>query len=60
MSSNIFKFLLSIYIDDIYLLWNESEIQLLDFITRLSSRQPQKIDFKYSQSILDTKIYQSK
>ena len=28
------------FIDDIFLLWNGSETQLLDFITRLNSRHP--------------------
>ena len=30
------------FIDDIDLLWNGSETQLLDFITRLNSRHPTK------------------
>ena len=30
------------FIDDIDLLWNGSETQLLDFITRLNSRHPKK------------------
>ena len=38
-------------IDDIFLLWNESKIQLLDFITRLNCRhQTIKFDFKYLKS----------
>ena len=49
---------------DIFLLWNGSQIQLLDFITRLNSRRPTiKLDFKYSKysiEFLDTKIYKNK
>ena len=52
------------FIDDIFLLWNGSEIQILDFITRLNSRHHTiKFDFKYSKSsieLLDTKIYKNK
>ena len=52
------------FIDDIFLLWNGSETQLLDYITRLNSRHPTiKFDFKYSKSsieFLDTKIYKNK
>ena len=63
MSSNIFNLLLSIY-DDIFLLWNGSETQLLDFVTRLNFRHPTiKFDFKCSKSsikFLDTKIYKNK
>ena len=52
MSSNTFKFLLSIYR---YLsLWNGSETQLLDFITRLNSRHPTtKFGFKHSKSSIE-------
>ena len=36
------------FINDIFLLWNGSKTQLLDFITRLNSRQPPtKFDFKF-------------
>ena len=39
------------YVDDIFLLWNGSETQLFDFITRLNSRHPAiKFDLKYSKS----------
>ena len=52
------------FIDDIFLCWNGSETQLLEFITRLNSRHPTiKFDFKYSKSsikFLETKIYKNK
>ena len=49
------------FFGDICLLWNGSETQLLDLITRLNYRHPTiKFDFKYSKSridFIDTKIY---
>ena len=52
------------FIDDIFLLWNGSEKQLLDFIIRLNSRHPTiKFDFKYSKSsieFLNIKNYKNK
>ena len=60
----IFSYFYCRFIDDIVLLWNGSETQLLDFITRLNSRHPtMKFDFKYSKpsiEFLDTKIYKNK
>ena len=39
------------FINDIFLLWNGSKTQLVDFITRLNSRHPTiKFNFKYSVS----------
>ena len=52
------------FIDGIFLLWNGSETQLLDFITRFNFRHPTiKLDFKYSKSrieLLGRKIYKKK
>ena len=52
------------FIDDIFLLWNGSKKQLLDFIIRLNSRHPTiKFDFKYSKSsieFLNIKNYKNK
>ena len=66
MSSSTLKnfycwFIIYIYI---FLPWNGSETQLLDFITRLNSGQPgTKFDFIYSKfniELLDLKIYINK
>ena len=52
------------FVDDIFLLWNKSKTQLLDFITKLNCRRPKiKFEFKYSKTsseFLDTKIYKNK
>ena len=52
------------FIDDILLLWNRSETQILDFITRLNFRHPTiKFNFKHSKSsirFLDTKTCKKK
>ena len=49
---------------NIFLLYNGSETQLSDFVTRLNSRHSIiKFDFKYSKSsivFLDTKLYKNK
>ena len=51
---HIFKLFSNFYsqfVDDIFLLWNGSEAQLLDFVTTLNSRQPKiQFIFKYSKS----------
>ena len=63
MALNILNFYCQ-FIDNIFLLLNGSETQLLDFLTRLNSRQPAiKFYFKYSKSsieVLDTKIYKNR
>lgn len=52
------------FIDHIFLLWNESEAQFLDFITILNSKHPTtKFDFEYLKfgiEFSDTKIYKNK
>ena len=42
------------FMDDLFLLWNGSEIELLDFIAKLNTCQSTiKIDYKHFQNSID-------
>ena len=52
------------FIDDIFFLWNETVVQLQEFISKLSNCHPAiKFNFKYSKTsikFLDTTVYINK